>query len=1069
MEKFFRKLFSVEMMTLGLLIFLVAIARATFIESTHGTQAAKAVVYNTKWFELLLGFLCINLIANIFRYRMFSREKIAILFFHLSFIVIIIGAALTRYVGFEGIMLIREGEKSNVIYSSDGFLQILAHDGTLQYEWNKPLLMAEIANNHFDFSFKLPNATEKVVIEYVDFIPNAISKLETGVSDGKTILEIVTPGPMGMDTSYVEEGSLLQKEGFILAFEYPEAPLGSVVINKSSTGFEMTAPAEVSYMLMSDQSSGEIPADSTVGFYQGRLYNMMGNNFVYKAVHQQAKLTKIKSPIKDEGQDVLYVKLSSGDDEKIVELEGGQGRIPVPVFFQFAGLNYKLAYGAMPVYTPFYVALRDFQLERYPGSTSPSSYASEVTVIDEINGVQFDKRIFMNSVMDYNGYRFFQSSYDPDELGTRLSVNQDFWGTNVSYFGYLLMSIGMVMTLFAYASRFRELNRKIEGIQKKKAALTLFIALFSIASFSQHTHDHGDHDHDHVHEHEHSVNTDEDTNSHTAIELTEDEIIALQKVRETPISVEHARKLESLVIQDYEGRFKPLQTVALEILRKIHRKDNYNGLTATQVFVDMHLYPDLWMKQPIIAVSNPAIREKLAIDSKYASYSDFFDPITGLYLLEDNVAESNRKPAAKQSEWDKQIIKVNERLQILNSVFRYLYLRILPVLSDENNTWYQPFDRSAPYTDQDSLMPGAVFHYFNLVAEAKKDGDYAQADEWLAHIKSYQRIVAADIIPSESKIETEIRYNKFNLFQRLSTIYLFLGLGLLFIFFIRIFTSNSKWTRIPNTTLLVFVTIAFLLHALGLGMRWYISGHAPWSNGYEALVFIAWITLLAGLIFAKKSIVTLGGTAILTFFMLFVAHMNQLDPEITNLVPVLQSYWLMIHVAIITGSYGFLGLGAVLAIVNLILILFRSQENKKRLNLYINETSYIIELTTTIGLFMLTIGTFLGGIWANESWGRYWGWDPKETWALVSILVYAILLHLRFIPALKSKLVFNSVAMWSYGAILFTFFGVNFFLVGLHSYAEGEADTMWPTWVIGTIIGFAVFNGLAIWRGIKTK
>jgi cytochrome c-type biogenesis protein CcsB len=296
-----------------------------------------------------------------------------------------------------------------------------------------------------------------------------------------------------------------------------------------------------------------------------------------------------------------------------------------------------------------------------------------------------------------------------------------------------------------------------------------------------------------------------------------------------------------------------------------------------------------------------------------------------------------------------------------------------------------------------------------------------------------------------------------------------LGLGLLFIFFVRVFTGSSSWTRVPNLFFIGLMVLAFAMHALGLGLRWYISGHAPWSNGYEALVFIAWITVLAGLIFSKKSSVTLGATAILTFFMLFVAHMNQLDPEITNLVPVLQSYWLMIHVAIITGSYGFLGLGAILSIVALVLFITRTTKNGKKLTLHINEISYIIELTTTIGLFMLTIGTFLGGVWANESWGRYWGWDPKETWALVSILVYAVLLHLRFIPKASSKLVFNSVAMWSYGAILFTFFGVNFFLVGLHSYAEGEADTMWPTWVIYTIIGFALFNALAIFRGIQYK
>jgi cytochrome c-type biogenesis protein CcsB len=1076
MEKIFRKFFSMEMMTVGLIIFLVAIARATFIESAHGTQAAKAVIYNAKWFEWLMIYLSFSLVANIVRYRMWVREKIAILAFHVSFIIIIIGAALTRYAGFEGMMLIREGEKSNTIYSADAFLQVLAHDGKKQFEANRHLILADIARNDFSFSFDRPDGKGQISVEYVDFIPNSVSKLETGVDDGVTILEIVTPGEMGMDTNYVKEGTLLQEAGFTLAFEYANPPAGSVIVSKTETGYAINSPAPIQYMLMSDQSSGVIPPDSTTGFYQGRLYTTMGQNFVFKAEHKRAKLTREKSPVKESGIDVLYVKLTSGQQSQILELEGGQGRIPVPSFFEFDGLNYKMAYGAMPVTTPFYVALRDFQLDRYPGSNSPSSFASEVTVIDEEKGVQFDRRIFMNTVMDYRGYRFFQSSYDPDEMGTRLSVNQDTWGTNVTYLGYLLMSLAMGLTLVAPASRFRELNRKITGIHKKKAGMMTLLALFAftLPVFAQqhdHDHDHDDHDHsEHMHDHGVDLDSlDEAFNPFAPRELTEEELKRIEKINTTPIGADHAKKLESLVIQDYEGRMKPFQTVALEVIRKIHRKDTYNGLTATQVFMDMHLNPEYWMKQPIIAVSNQAIREKLAITDKYASYSDFFDPITGSYLLEDEVAKSNQKPANKQNEYDKQMIKVNERLQILNITFQFQFLRIIPIVNDPANTWYHPLDMSVPRSEGDSLIRNMFSRYMGALIQGKETGGFDAADELLDVLKLYQRTVGQEVIPSETKIETEIRYNNMNIFQRLSYGYLLLGLGLLFIFFVRVFTGSSSWTRVPNLFFIGLMVLAFAMHALGLGLRWYISGHAPWSNGYEALVFIAWITVLAGLIFSKKSSVTLGATAILTFFMLFVAHMNQLDPEITNLVPVLQSYWLMIHVAIITGSYGFLGLGAILSIVALVLFITRTTKNGKKLTLHINEISYIIELTTTIGLFMLTIGTFLGGVWANESWGRYWGWDPKETWALVSILVYAVLLHLRFIPKASSKLVFNSVAMWSYGAILFTFFGVNFFLVGLHSYAEGEADTMWPTWVIYTIIGFALFNAIAIFRGIQYK
>ncbi|MBK6524791.1 MAG: cytochrome c biogenesis protein CcsA [Crocinitomicaceae bacterium] len=271
---------------------------------------------------------------------------------------------------------------------------------------------------------------------------------------------------------------------------------------------------------------------------------------------------------------------------------------------------------------------------------------------------------------------------------------------------------------------------------------------------------------------------------------------------------------------------------------------------------------------------------------------------------------------------------------------------------------------------------------------------------------------------------------------------------------------NAKW--ILRIGFWIFL-VCFLAHGAGLGLRWYLSGHAPWSNGYEAVVFIAFITVLAGLLFYKQNKIILGATGILAWLMLFVAHMNELDPEITNLVPVLQSYWLMIHVAIITGSYGFLGLAAILALVNLVMFVFIKDSNKSKINDTSRQLTYVIEMTMIIGLFMLTIGTFLGGVWANESWGRYWGWDAKETWALASVLVYAIILHFRFIPGLKSHFAMTTAALWGYGSIIMTFFGVNFYLSGLHSYAQGDPIPI-PTWVPISVILLFALNILAYLR-----
>jgi cytochrome c-type biogenesis protein CcsB len=248
-----------------------------------------------------------------------------------------------------------------------------------------------------------------------------------------------------------------------------------------------------------------------------------------------------------------------------------------------------------------------------------------------------------------------------------------------------------------------------------------------------------------------------------------------------------------------------------------------------------------------------------------------------------------------------------------------------------------------------------------------------------------------------------------------------------------------------------------------------ISGHAPWSNGYEAVVFIAWATMLTGLLLSRRNGVILAGTAILASLMIFVTEMNLMDPDITPLQPVLKSYWLMIHVAIITGSYGPLGISCILGILSLILYIFRTKKNGKLIGQHINELTYVSEITMTIGVFMLTIGTFLGGIWANESWGRYWGWDPKETWALVAVLTYAVILHFRYIPGMKGKFLFNAVSMWGYASILFTFFGVNFYLVGLHSYAQGEGLAKIPMSLIYTVIAFTLFTVIAAIRNYQYK
>ncbi len=256
-----------------------------------------------------------------------------------------------------------------------------------------------------------------------------------------------------------------------------------------------------------------------------------------------------------------------------------------------------------------------------------------------------------------------------------------------------------------------------------------------------------------------------------------------------------------------------------------------------------------------------------------------------------------------------------------------------------------------------------------------------------------------------------------------------------------------------------FILLLFIAETAGLGIRWYISDHAPWSNGYESMVFISWATCLGGLIFGKRSEITLSLTTVLAGLTLMVAGMSWMSPEITNLVPVLKSYWLIVHVAVITASYGFLGISALLGFLNLILMILRNKKNKARVNFTIKELVNITQIAMLIGLLMITIGSFLGGVWANESWGRYWGWDPKETWALVTVLVYTFIGHMHKIPGFRGNFAISTAAVLGISSVLMTYFGVNYYLSGLHSYAQGEPAPI-PTGVyIAVAVVFVVILG----------
>ncbi|MGB2476173.1 MAG: cytochrome c biogenesis protein CcsA, partial [Flavobacteriaceae bacterium] len=673
------------------------------------------------------------------------------------------------------------------------------------------------------------------------------------------------------------------------------------------------------------------------------------------------------------------------------------------------GLDFYLTYGSLPLELPFEIKLNDFIAEKYPGTEkSYASFESKVTVLDTES---FDYDIYMNHVLDHRGYRFFQSSFDPDEKGTVLSVNHDWWGTYITYTGYILLYLSMMAIFFIGKTRFKDLAKTIDKIKAKKAALSLLVLLGVNFSTAQ----------EHLMANRSKIDFD-------SIVLAD----AFPKAQ--------AAKFGELVIQDLGGRMKPANTFSSELLRKVSKYDTYKGLNSDQVLLSILNGPAIWYNIPIISLKrgNDSIRKITGVGkkAKYAPLISFFDQ-QGNYKIATQLEDAYR--AGIPNQFQKDFIEVDKRVNLLYSALEGKVLRVFPIPDDDNNTWVSfPELEDTNFSGTDSLYVHNVLPlYFKSMRLAKTNGDYSEADELLESLKGFQQRYGQNVLPSPEKIKAEISYNRYDIFKKLFSWYLYVGFLFFVVLLVQIFRDGKRIRALINF-FKGLTYILFALHSLGLAARWFISGHAPWSDAYESMIYVAWATLLFGLLFGRKSNLTLAATTFVASMILMIAHWNWMDPAIANLQPVLDSYWLMIHVAVIVGSYGPFALSMIIGVVALLLILITTQKNKARMDLNIKELTIINELSLTVGLIMLTIGNFLGGMWANESWGRYWGWDPKETWALISIMIYAFVIHMRLIPGLRGRWLFNLSSIVAFASILMTYFGVNFYLVGLHSYASGD-------------------------------
>ena len=907
--KYFKFLFSKVLMGVLFVLFASAMAAATFIENDFGSSAAYSMVYNTKWFELILLLLAVNLVGQMVIFKLYKIAKLPVFLFHLSFVLMIAGAGITRYFGWEGAIHIREGEEQNTCFSTEKYIGYSIKD---------------VSGNIIDSRSEKYSMTSVSADEY------------------KKILNI-------NDKDYE----------LVLAKILPNA--SEVITNDDGPKAVAVNPKE--------QNTGQ-------------------NAFIFHLFS---------------GKESATVYLWDREAEKVAS-----GSCLVD------GKTVEITYGSKSTTLPFSLKLNDFVLERYPGSSSPSGYKSDVILLDKAQNIEKPFIIFMNNILKYKGYRFYQSSYDQDEKGTILSVNHDMTGMLVTYTGYALLFIFIILALLSKDTVFRNINAGYwqSNIRKSIPVVILILFLSGLTSVN-----------------------------------------AQKLIPDKAISAEFGKVL----VQDQKGRTKPLFTLSNDILRKVTRENEFEGLNSMQVFLGLYLDFNNWKNVPLIRVSNKDLQSKLTIRGKFAAFSDLVNiDGDGSYKISEAVNTAYAKAPGDRSKIDKEMMKIDERVNIVFMIYKGDFLKLFP-LKDGTYNWGSSQEAlQKAVSKEDSLY---LQNIISALTNALQINNIAATRQVTGSVSEYQTRFAGYDLPSKSKTNAELLYYKLSIFERLFPFYATVGLIML-IGLITMVIRGKKETSLFVRVLGILLFAGFLFHTLGLGLRWYIAGRSPMSNGYESMIFISWVTILAGFIFSHKSAFALSATAVLASMTLMVAHLSFMDPEITNLVPVLKSYWLTLHVSVITGSYGFLGLGAILGLITMILLSLSNNKNRERIENTIDELTVINYKTLTLGLYFLTIGTFLGAVWANESWGRYWGWDPKETWSLITIIIYSIVIHSRTIPGMKDIFTFNLISLFAFSSVLMTYFGVNYYLSGLHSYASGDPVPV-PTFVYIAVILLTALSFLA--------
>lgn len=619
----------------------------------------------------------------------------------------------------------------------------------------------------------------------------------------------------------------------------------------------------------------------------------------------------------------------------------------------------------------FEVSLKNFNVVNYPGTDAPMDYVTMLTANTQ------EIKVSMNNIGSFNGYRFIQSGYDSDMQGTTLGVYHDPWGIGITYTGYALLFISLIATMVSKKTRMRHLYRKALSLQGAKAwAVT---ALLAVSSFA------------------------------------------------TSANAQEMVKIDGDIADDfgkicvlYNSRITPINTVATSFVTKLCGKPTWDGLSSNQVFAGWIFDVPYWETVKMIEIKEKKAQELLGINGKWASFDDFWDNYNN-YKLDAPLKKAYKDGDTKLQ---KQLRDADEKFNIIRMLYGGEMLKMFPYAGKQGHMqWFAPGQPLGNLKlDEKELV--FIKKSMDYLAESIITGDKARAEEIAKKIYSYQHVRGKAVVPSKFRIYTETFYNKTNA-QRLPVmLYLTLALVLAIMSTLSLNSGKLKKTRLVSSVL----TWVMLIHTtLLLALRWYVSGHLPMSNGYETMQFMAWATLIVTLVMQKRFLPVKQFGPLLSSFALLVAMITDGNPQITQLMPVLQSPLLSVHVMVIMFSYALFGLTALIGLQGLIAH-HRKQEEKEQ------QLAALSQFLLYPAVALIAIGIFIGAIWANVSWGRYWSWDSKETWALITMLIYSAPLHAD-IKWLRKAQHMHIYMLLAFLSVLMTYFGVNYFLSGMHSYA----------------------------------